>query len=56
MSNGKYRRNDDRAYAHALEHLETAKMNIDLCKNIIRKAQENSKKTKRKNDEKNNNK
>ncbi len=44
MSNGKYRRNDDRAYAHALEHLETAKMNIDLCKNIIRKAQENRQK------------
>ncbi|GEM_PF-1172489 len=56
MSNGKYRRNTDRAFAHAIEHLESAKQGINLCENIIRKAQENSKKTKRKNDEKNNNK
>ncbi len=53
MSNGKYRRNTDRAFAHAMEHLETAKTNIDLCENIIRMAQKNSHKAKRKNDEKN---
>ena len=51
MSNGKYRRNTDRAFAHAMEHLENAKQDISLAENIIRKAQEDSKKTKRKSDE-----
>ena len=51
MTNRKYRRNSDRALAHALEHLNIAKTNINLCENIIRKAQEDSGEAKRKNDE-----
>ena len=53
MTNRKYRRNSDRALAHAMEHLENAKQNISLAENIIRKAQEDSGEAKRKNDEKN---
>lgn len=51
MTNHKHRRDTDRAFAHALEHCETAKTNISLCENIIRKAQEDSSKAKRKEDE-----
>ena len=50
MTNGKYRRDTDRAFAHAVEHLENAKQDICLAENIIRKAQEDSKKNKRKED------
>ena len=51
MTNHKHRRDTERALAHAMEHLETAKTNINLCENIIRKAQENSEKSKRREDE-----
>ena len=53
MANHKYRRDTDRAFAHAIGHLENAKQDINLCENIIRKAQEDSHKAKRKNDKNN---
>ena len=65
MANHKYRRDIDRAFAHALEHCESAKIsaetgnitnikiNIDLAENIIRQAQKDSKKSKRRDDKNN---
>lgn len=46
----KHERESDKAFAHAIEHLESAKDDISFAENIIRAAQERSKEKRRKDD------